>query len=85
MRARTAARLCLAPQITENLALDGPLSRKFGAINSEPGVGSSFQCPRRWCVNQIEADSSELQTAGPLLLWRTEIRSGSVLGRVQMS
>ena len=44
----------LAPQIAENLVLDGLLSQKFGAYNSGSGVDSSFRCPG----THMEAGSS---------------------------
>jgi len=70
IRVRTAERFHLAPEIAEQLVPDVFLSQKFTAYNSEPGVGSSFRCPRRWGAPPMVADSSELRTVGPLPLGR---------------
>ncbi len=38
LRARTAERFQLVPEVADNLVPDGLLSQKFSAYNGEPGV-----------------------------------------------
>ena len=45
LRARTAERFQLAPDVADNLVIlvpDGLLSQKFSAYNDEPGVSGSY-------------------------------------------
>jgi translation initiation factor 2D len=42
LRARTAERFQLAPEVADNLVPDGLLSQKFSAYNGEPGVSGRY-------------------------------------------
>ena len=64
LRARTAERFKLAPEVADNLVPDGLLSQKFSAYNGESGVSERYLeagCP---CDTTVEM----FWTIGPLPL-----------------
>lgn len=46
LKARTAERFQLAPELAEDLVPDGLLSQKFNAYNGEPGVSGRYPARR---------------------------------------